>query len=208
MSSKCVQVVCVRHGETYWNREKRLQGQTDTELSDVGLEQAVYTGEHISNRFESGFHTVTSSDLERALKTCQAIVTRVKGGEKSIETDVRLREIHLGVFQGKTAHECMNDGSVAHHWNAFRKDETFRIPEGESMEDLDQRAKAALEDIAVKTAKKVDEETPGRALLVAHGGVIKSLGRAVNFQNCTGHLGNCSISVLQATVSGDSVLDW
>src|SRR4051812_49854802 len=86
----------VRHGQTEFNAGNRMQGQLDTDLSDLGRDQAVAVAEALAKRQPL---LIVSSDLRRALDTAESL------GERSgqpVEVDARLRETHLGDWQGLT----------------------------------------------------------------------------------------------------------
>src|SRR6476646_7607297 len=89
-------LVMLRHGQTDYNAGNRMQGQLDTELSDLGRDQAVAAAEVLAKRQPL---LIVSSDLRRALDTAVAL------GERSgqpVLVDTRLRETHLGDWQGMT----------------------------------------------------------------------------------------------------------
>ena len=92
-------LVMLRHGQTEWNAGSRMQGQLDTDLTELGREQAAHAAEVLAKRQPL---LIVSSDLRRALDTAKAL------GERSgqpVEIDTRLRETHLGDWQGLTHHE-------------------------------------------------------------------------------------------------------
>src|SRR5262245_9299525 len=92
-------LIVVRHGETTWNREKRMQGTTDTPLSDVGRAQARALGRRLAGH---DFAALYASDLARARDTASVIAERT--GRKLV-MDSRLRERRFGIFEGLTAGE-------------------------------------------------------------------------------------------------------
>lgn len=87
-----------RHGETDWNKERRIQGHIDIPLNDRGREQARALARHIERL---GVQSIVSSDLSRALETA----TLASGRSTLVRSDQRLREIHLGKLQGLTREE-------------------------------------------------------------------------------------------------------
>ncbi len=90
-------LVLVRHGETAWNVEGRIQGHLDVPLNETGLAQAAAVGKRFrSERFDA----IYSSDLIRAFRTASPVVANP---EVDIIRDPRLRERHLGVLQGLAA---------------------------------------------------------------------------------------------------------
>ncbi|UUO03496.1 histidine phosphatase family protein, partial [Mycolicibacterium novocastrense] len=87
-------LVMLRHGQTEYNAGSRMQGQLDTDLSDLGRHQAVAAAEVLAKRRPLA---IVSSDLRRALDT--AVVLGEHAGMPVI-ADIRLRETHLGEWQG------------------------------------------------------------------------------------------------------------
>ncbi|KAJ0457661.1 putative phosphoserine phosphatase [Helianthus annuus] len=80
---KYTEIVVVRHGETEWNAEKRIQGHLDVDLNDVGRQQAVAVAERLSR--ESKISAIYSSDLKRALETAETIASRCGGLQVSFQ---------------------------------------------------------------------------------------------------------------------------
>lgn len=93
----------IRHGETDWNKEKRLQGQSDTQLNEYGIELARITGEALK---DVHFDYIFSSPLKRAYKTAELI--RMDRPVKII-TDDRLKEICFGVNEGVSSELITED---------------------------------------------------------------------------------------------------
>lgn len=171
ISSDSCRICLVRHGETAWNTEHRLQGHIDIPLNETGLSQAEATARTLA-RAGLRFSALYSSDLQRASQTAAAIA-RVHALPTS--QDARLRERHYGHFQGLT-----HDEAEARHPDCFRRfkarDPHFALPErGESLTDLAARIHAALEEIA--------QRHKGEAVLVVtHGGVLDIVHRLATGQ--------------------------
>src|ERR1044071_2137793 len=121
------QVIIVRHGETEWNLKLIRQGHLDSPLTPRGVAQAKALAERLlSERFSKLY----SSDLGRAVQTAQTIAD-LTGHE--IITDPRLRERHLGIFQGLSGDEIR--ASFPHEYHLHRTlGPTYVIPGGESVE--------------------------------------------------------------------------
>ncbi len=203
------QVLLVRHGETDWNLAKRLQGQVDTELSALGVEQARDCGRHLRRAYPRGFDAAVSSDLKRALRTAREIV-----GE-GVRTDARLRETALGAFQGRTASELLHDSELREPWLRFLADPGCAAPGGESRLDQRRRAEAALAELVLEAAAAPAPPAGGpqhrTALLVAHGGTMEQLYRCVarvGDDARVPHSGNCAIAVVHAQVEMGALLHW
>lgn len=153
----------IRHGETDWNAQKRIQGQTDILLNATGRAQALamaYLAAHVS------FDALYSSDLQRAVETAHALAQR-EGLE--IHTLPQLRERHYGIFQGLTAAEGAERYPEAYALYRAR-DPHYAFDNGESMTDL-----------AARVAEAVDwmlRHHAGQTLAaVTHGGVLDILYR-------------------------------
>src|SRR5512143_2700333 len=120
-----MRIIAIRHGETEWNALGREQGQLDSPLTALGVEQA----EAIARRLRrQAFSALYSSDLGRALQTAE-IVARATGA--SIEVDPGLRERHTGIFQGMTKEQMAALYPV--EYAAYRSDPySYQVPGGES----------------------------------------------------------------------------
>jgi probable phosphoglycerate mutase len=158
------QLILIRHGETVWNTERRLQGQFDSPLTERGLWQARQVGERM--RAET-FSALYSSDLPRALRTAEHIAA-ITG--HSILTDERLRERHFGIFEGLTRAEMERCDPVAQSRFLERAPE-YAVPGGESPAGFMARVRAALEDIAGRHAEQT-------IVIVTHGLVLDCAYRA------------------------------
>ncbi|HEX9663992.1 MAG TPA: histidine phosphatase family protein [Candidatus Binatia bacterium] len=157
------QVIIVRHGQTQWNIRKIRQGHLDSELTDKGVAQARALGQRLARE---SFTALYSSDLGRALHTARMIAA-VTG--HAIVTDERLRERHLGVFQGLSGDEIKDK-----HPEEYRLHRTlgpeYVIPGGESVRQQVARNVACLDEIALKH--------PGeKVVVVTHGGVVSGMFR-------------------------------
>ena len=157
------QIIIVRHGQTQWNIRKIRQGHLDSELTDKGVAQARALGQRLARE---SFTALYSSDLGRALHTARMIAA-VTG--HAIVTDERLRERHLGVFQGLSGDEIKDK-----HPEEYRLHRTlgpeYVIPGGESVRQQVARNVDCLDEIALKY--------PGeKVVVVTHGGVVSGLFR-------------------------------
>ena len=101
--SGITEFIVVRHGETAWNAQGRIQGHLDSPLNEEGLAQALLVGDRLARE---PFAHLYSSDLGRALQTAQPIADH---SGRPARIDARLRERNLGVFQGLTGAECEPD---------------------------------------------------------------------------------------------------
>jgi len=150
-----LQVYLVRHGETQWNAERRIQGQSDSPLTAKGEEQARQVGERASTL---GITHIIASDLGRTRRTAE-IIAQACGCDVTV--DARLRELDMGVLE-KRLIDTLTEEEEAWRRTLVNGTEAGRIPEGESMLELSERMHAAL-------AACLDLPEGSRPLLVSHG---------------------------------------
>jgi len=155
-ASKTTSLILMRHGETAWNRERRVMGNADIRLSPNGAEQSKRAAELLA-RFP--VDRILSSPLSRARQTAEIVAGRV-GLE--FETDADLEEVHFGDWQGKTYREIVADP----RYRGFLSDPVgTATPGGETIQDVQARGLRALQKLE-----------PGcHALVVSHGDVIRTL---------------------------------
>lgn len=160
-SAHACRICLVRHGETAWNAERRLQGHIDIPLNPRGLSQAEATARSLARAGER-FAALYSSDLQRARQTAEA-VARAHG--LAATHDARLRERHYGVLQGLTFDEAERQQPQA--WQHFKRREPQVALDGggESLGGLAARVHGALEEIAARHAGET-------VVVVTHGGVL------------------------------------
>lgn len=164
-------LVMLRHGQTEYNAGSRMQGQLDTELSDLGRAQAVSAAEVLAKRQPL---LIVSSDLRRALDTALAL------GDAAglpVTTDTRLRETHLGDWQGMTHLEV--DVIAPGARLAWRDDARWAPHGGESRVDVARRSMPVVEELVAGQADWGVEAPDRPVVLVAHGGLIAALTGAV-----------------------------
>ena len=154
----------VRHGETAWNAERRIQGQLDVPLSRVGHAQARAAAHRLARE---DFSAIYSSDLSRALHTAEAAALRLK---LPIGRQAALRERHYGVLQTLTYAEFERRHPAAHARFQARE-EAFALPGGgESLRQFADRVNRCIDAI-------VAAHPGGQVLVVTHGGVLDVLHR-------------------------------
>jgi probable phosphoglycerate mutase len=158
-------LLAIRHGETVSNQAGRFQGQADSPLSPVGTAQSQALAARLAG---AGLAALYSSDLGRAVGTAQLIAAATG---LPLQIDARLRERHLGVFQGLTAEEVAARHPEANA--AFRRgDPDFVLPQGESMRQSLLRFCACCDELAGRHAGCT-------IALVTHGGVLSTFLRHV-----------------------------
>lgn len=159
-------LIVVRHAETTWNREKRMQGTTDTALSEVGRAQAQALARRLARQ---AFSALYSSDLSRARDTAHAIAEQTR---RELLLEPRLRERAFGVFEGLIADEIRARYPQEYARFASR-DPDYEVPGGESARGFTQRCLGCLAEIATRH--------PGEeVVVVTHGLVLDSLYRAAH----------------------------
>jgi len=177
----------VRHGESIWNAERRIQGQLDPPLSDQGRRQAERLGRRLAGRRLAGFY---SSDLTRALETAQLI-----GGSIGLEPEPApsLREIYLGEWEGLRTDEIAT--RYPEVWSRWTEEPDWDlVPGGEGAARFEARAGAAIDDLFRR-------HPHGEVLVVTHGGVIQVALHRVVGRGSRGlfqfRIHNTSISVIE-----------
>jgi broad specificity phosphatase PhoE len=153
-------LILVRHGETQWNVERRVQGQFDAPLTVRGRAQARRTAERLA---ALSVRAVYSSDSGRARETAELIAAP---HELTVALRPALRERSYGVLEGKTMEEAAGDDTG---WLEAWRADRLRLapPEGETQPELARRVMSALHEIAAAHAGE-------RVVVSTHGGPIKS----------------------------------
>ncbi|MFZ0903080.1 MAG: glucosyl-3-phosphoglycerate phosphatase [Mycobacterium sp.] len=165
-------LVMLRHGQTEFNLGSRMQGQLDTELSELGRAQAVAAAEALAKRQPL---LIVSSDLRRAFDTAVALAEHTG---LQVQVDDRLRETHLGDWQGMTHAEI--DAVAPGARLAWREDATWAPHGGESRVDVAARSLPLIAELVAGEPEWGAGEDPARpVVLVAHGGLIAALTAAL-----------------------------
>lgn len=154
----------VRHGETAWNAERRIQGQLDVPLSAVGRAQARATARSLAGE---AFAAIYSSDLARAVHTAEAAAQMLG---LPVRRRAALRERHYGVLQALTYAEFGQRHPEAHA-RFLAREEAFALPGGgESLRRFADRVNRCVDEI-------VAAHPGGQVLVVTHGGVLDIVHR-------------------------------
>lgn len=195
---EATRVIAVRHGETAWNVDARIQGQLDVGLNDTGLWQAQQVARALA---EEPIGAIYASDLSRAWQTAQ-VIAHARGIEVAAEPG--LRERAFGRFEGRTFADI--DASLPAQARLWRtRDPEFAPEGGESL--------LTFRDRVTHIASRLAALHPGElVVLVAHGGVMDVLYRAATGQELqaprTWHLGNAAINRLLWTPQGFTLVGW
>jgi glucosyl-3-phosphoglycerate phosphatase len=168
-------LVLLRHGQTEYNAGNRMQGQLDTELSDLGREQAAAAAEVLAKRQPL---VIVSSDLRRALDTATTLAER---SGVPVCVDTRLRETHLGDWQGMTHLEV--DAAAPGARLAWRDDARWAPHGGESRVDVAARSTPLVDELLAQLddwgSDGAGDASDRPVVLVAHGGLIAALTAAL-----------------------------
>jgi len=179
----------LRHGQTEFNAANRMQGQLDTALSELGREQAVAAASVLAKLNPL---LIVSSDLRRAYDTAILLGERIGS---PVVVDERLRETHLGDWQGMTHSEV--DAAAPGARIAWRNDARWAPHGGESRVDVARRSLPVVTELVDSQDDWGGEEPYRPIVLVAHGGLIgaltaKLLGLPVDDWPVLGGMGNAS----------------
>jgi|TARA_B100001094_G_C18068087_1_gene738522 broad specificity phosphatase PhoE len=173
-------IIIVRHGQTNANAEGKTQGQIDTDLNNIGLDQAKKAGQYI--RANYSINEAWVSDLKRTQQTANQIT-------KNFKTSELIREMSFGKWENHLFENIISEYPklVKEYAEAS---ESFRAPEGESFKDMHIRSVDFLKNINMKDKNEL--------LIVSHGGFMRVLicsildlpiKNLINFQ-----FENCSIT--------------
>ena len=190
--------IVIRHGETAWNAQGRIQGHLDSPLNEEGLAQALLVGERLAH---GRFDALYCSDLGRALQTAQPIADRT--GHEMVRNP-RLRERHLGIFQGLTSAQC----ELAHPEDYRRfhgRDPDHQVPGGESIRQVYERVSGEFTALATR-------HQGATLVVVTHGGILEALYRFVRGVPLNRPrdfpIYNASVNTVRRAVTGWSVESW
>jgi len=192
------ELIVIRHGETEWNAEGRIQGHQDVHLNERGKMQADAAAERLRGESIDAFYC---SDLKRAMQTAAPISDAVKS---AIVADDRLREWKLGVLEGLVPGEAEVREPEAYRIYS-EKDPEADIPGGESIRQRYERATHCVQEI-------VSEWPAGRIIVVTHGGVLDDLYRfsktiALDAKRNWG-LYNCGINIFRIENGNWTIENW
>ena len=196
---QATRIIAIRHGETAWNVDGRIQGQLDVPLNETGRWQAERLGRALAASEQAS--AVYSSDLLRAWDTARAVAERMGIPQRDA---LGLRERAFGRFEGKTFPdlEAQHPAETA-RWR--RRDPDWAPPGGESLHDFRSRVLQATEALA-------RQHLGEQIILVAHGGVLDVLyRRAIGAEleaTRTWELANASINRLLWTPDALTIVGW
>ena len=161
-------IILIRHGETDWNRVRRLQGHWDIALNELGHRQASALARALSSEKPTAIY---ASDLQRARDTAQAVADR---HQITVSIDARLRERCYGAFEG-----LLYDDIDGHFPQAFAQWQArelhARFPAGERQAETLHEFSARAVAVVTELAQRHDNE---KIIIVSHGGVLDCVYRA------------------------------
>jgi probable phosphoglycerate mutase len=191
-------ICLVRHGETEWNAEGRVQGQTDIPLSAVGLAQAQAAAEELCRH---DFSAVYSSDLMRVRQTAEPTARRLA---LPLQLDPALRERHYGIFE-RLLYTEVRSRYPEHYARFQRKDPDYDFETGESLRTFYERS--------LNVVKAIVARHPGEQVLVfTHGGVLEMVyrfARSFGLESPRDFgIPNCGVNWVEITTHGWDVQCW
>ncbi|MBI3102949.1 MAG: histidine phosphatase family protein [Burkholderiales bacterium] len=195
---QATRIIAVRHGETAWNVDTRIQGHLDIALNDTGQWQARQVAKALAAEPLTAIYT---SDLQRAHATACAIA---QASGAPLVPEPGLRERSFGALEGRTFAEIETElPEQARRWR--QRDPHFAPEGGETLVQLRER-------IAATTHRLAAQHSGGLIVLVAHGGVLDVLYRLATGQELqaprTWQLANASINRLLWTPQGLTLVGW
>jgi 2,3-bisphosphoglycerate-dependent phosphoglycerate mutase len=195
------QLLLIRHGETQWNEDGRIQGYRDIDLSERGRRQALVLARHLA---QQPIAAVIASDLARARDTAQPLAQALG---LALRIDSRLRERGFGIFEGTTDEEARTRWPAEYAiWR--RREPGHALPGGgESYLAARARVLPCMEEIA-------REHAGATVAVITHGGVLDIVYRAalgIAWETPRSHLlPNASINRVEAIYPGPAlrVIAW
>lgn len=198
MPDQATRIIAVRHGETAWNVDARIQGQLDIALNPTGLLQAARVAQALA---DEAIDAIYASDLLRAWQTARAIA---EVADCPLKPSLGLRERGFGRFEGRTYAEIESlwpEESM--HWR--KRDPHWAPIGGESLTTMRTRVLDTVTQLA-------QQHLGQQIVLVAHGGVMDLLYRLATGQELqaprTWMLGNAAINRLLWTPDGFTLVGW
>jgi probable phosphoglycerate mutase len=196
--TRTTRLCLVRHGETEWNAQGRVQGQLDVPLSPVGLAQAQAVAGVLGRE---AFDAIYSSDLVRVRQTAEPTARRL---DQDVLLNEKLRERHYGAFQGMTYADAKL--RIPEGYARFRdKDLDYDFGSGESLRAFNERCLGIFDFLL--------QSCPGKSILVfTHGGVLEMLYRHATGRGLSTprdfEIPNAALNRVEAGPGGWHVTSW
>jgi len=197
----------IRHGETAWNKERRMQGRSDIPLNDYGRKLARITAAALS---DIPFELIYTSPLLRAKETAQIMAA---GRNLPVHEDVRLIEMGFGIGEGKTLEEIRSMPETG-LYRFLDSPETYLPPEGaESFDELYARCQSFIKEVILPA-----EKTCQAMLVICHGALIRGMIHhitgmttadfwKVTHYNCSATIASCDNGWIQLLEQGKIYYD-
>lgn len=188
----------IRHGETDWNRERRVQGQSESQLTELGIQQATELGERLR---PIRFDRVYCSSSRRTRQTAEHAFP---AGDIDVVYLDELREIFLGPWEGQLYDDLARSEPDSHR-HFWQQPHLFRVQGAEDFFKLQQRAIRAIEKI--ESSHRATSDSVTRIALVSHGALIKSFlchveGRSMDQLWAPPRMHNCAHSIVKFNTTG------
>ncbi len=187
-----MEIYIIRHGETNANKEGRLQGWINEPLNDLGIKLAIETGKALQGiKFDAAF----SSPLIRARKTAELVLNNSGNGDTKITIDNRLKEIHMGIWEGKYIKgekaEIPLEKVKQFLENPFQ---SGTLPEGENADQVCTRTQEFFREL-------IQKDIDGTVLVSTHGFAMRALLNPL-YENRSdfwqGHVPyNCAVNIVE-----------
>lgn len=186
----------VRHGETIWNAQKKLQGTSDIALGQAGIDLAILTGKGMA---DIPFTRVYTSPLKRACHTAQLIIDENNSNAHvEIVKEPRIREMAFGIYEGHCYSQAGWDMPDENFRNFFTNSGAYQKPEGgESFEEVILRAGNFIDEMAGESYMNNEN-----ILVASHGAMIKAMVNYVTGNSVDTYWGegvhrNCGVTILE-----------
>ena len=196
-----MEIYIVRHGETEWNKERRLQGSTDIQLSENGRRLAQLSAEALK---DTHFDKIFSSPLKRAYETACLF----RGSHQvDIIRDDRIRELSFGDYEGKNMKEMMNNPDCSFQYFFSAPEKYTPTTNGETLEHLCERAADFMEHEILPLQNQCE-----RIMIVAHGAINKALMTYVKKHDLShfwdgGLQRNCNVIIMKLENDVFTIID-
>ena len=193
-----MEIHLIRHGETNWNKERRVQGQSESQLTDLGIQQAKELGQRIGHL---EFDKIYCSSSLRTRQTAEHAFPDPTTEISYLDT---LREIFLGPWEGHL-YEDLAQREPDSHRHFWEQPHLFQVNGAESFFELQQRAIDAV--TGIQATHRAEPARAQKVAIVSHGALIKSYlchveGRSMDQLWAPPRMHNCAHSIV--TFSGDN----
>ncbi len=159
-------IFLIRHGETDFNKEGRIQGSVDTELNPYGIEQSIKAGIFLSKHIQY-FDYCFVSPQKRAIQSAEYILKNIP--KKKWFIDENLREINCGRWEGKLIKDIEKEEPEVLY--KIRTEVDFPYPEGESILDVKKRIDRFINNALLPLMNSTEEKN---ILIVSHGNLLRT----------------------------------